>query len=279
MPEPVIIIGMHRSGTATLTRLLEHLGVFMGHDQDPNAEARFFLNLNRQMFAWCGARWDYPDGVRKVLSDEALRDRLAQWLDDALSAPASRLYLGRWGWLRYRDPRALSRVWGWKDPRNTFTLPVWLRLFPEAKVVHIHRHGVDVAVSLQARERRLRQETVANFPAGEWCLTSPLCMDMHYGFRLWEQYIEEAAAVRKRVAPQHWLEIGYEAMLERPHAAAAQLAGWLGREVTQAANDWAGRIHGERAFAFRRDAGLQAFARQVADSSCLQRYGYGENRS
>jgi len=279
MPDPVIVIGMHRSGTAALTRLLEHLGVFMGHDQDPNAEARFFLNLNRQFFSFCGARWDYPGGVKKVLSDEALCGNLAQWLGDSLSTPATRLYLGRWGWLRYRNPRAFPRAWGWKDPRNTYTLPVWLHLFPRAKVIHLHRHGVDVAASLHAREKKLWQETVAGFPASDWRLTSPLCLDMQYGFQLWEQYLEQAETVRAQVAQQNWLTLSYENMLKDPHNTVVQVAEWLGREVTEEANHWAGCIHAERAFAFRRDVGLRTFFRQVMDSPWFNRCGYGEDDS
>ena len=55
------------------------------------------------------------------------------------------------GWKRYLAYRSLERFdqpWGWKDPRNVFTLPLWLRVFPEAKIIYIVRNGVDVAASL-----------------------------------------------------------------------------------------------------------------------------------
>jgi len=143
----------------------------------------------------------------------------------------------------------------------------------------MYRHGVDVAASLHAREKKLWQETVAGFPAGDWRLTSPLCLDMQYGFQLWEQYLQQAEAMRKQIVPQNWLALSYEGMLERPHVAVAQVAEWLGREVTQEANHWVGHIHAERAFAFRRDAGLRTFSRRVMGSPWLERYGYGEKRS
>jgi hypothetical protein len=49
-------------------------------------------------------------------------------------------------------------AWGWKDPRNSITLPVWLKLFPDARVIHIVRNGVDVAESLYRRQQRGFQE-------------------------------------------------------------------------------------------------------------------------
>ena len=34
--------------------------------------------------------------------------------------------------MRVRD---IPFPWGWKDPRNSITLPLWLRLYPEAKII------------------------------------------------------------------------------------------------------------------------------------------------
>src|SRR5262249_51761949 len=55
-------------------------------------------------------------------------------------------------YLRYRSITNMKQPWGWKDPRNTYTLPIWLDVFPHAKVVHVYRHGVDVAHSLRVRQ-------------------------------------------------------------------------------------------------------------------------------
>lgn len=39
---PVIIIGMHRSGTSMLTRVLQRAGLFMGEHREENDESLFF---------------------------------------------------------------------------------------------------------------------------------------------------------------------------------------------------------------------------------------------
>ena len=64
MRPPVIVIGMHRSGTSMLTRFIQDLGVFMGKDLSENDESRFFMNLNRWILFQAGASWDVPEGHR-----------------------------------------------------------------------------------------------------------------------------------------------------------------------------------------------------------------------
>lgn len=39
---PIIIVGMHRSGTTMITKMLENLGLFVGDQKEINNEALFF---------------------------------------------------------------------------------------------------------------------------------------------------------------------------------------------------------------------------------------------
>ena len=97
--------------------------------------------------------------------------------------------------------------WGWKSPLTTFTLPIWLDLVPHAKVIHIYRHGVDVANSLRQRENRdwerrapfskgvLPVSGVTCHPAKDWGVyQSPPCDSLEGGLTLWEEYVAEARA-------------------------------------------------------------------------------------
>ena len=57
---PVVILGMHRSGTSLITSCLEDLGLFVGAIKDLNYESWFFLNLNNWMLRQANASWDNP---------------------------------------------------------------------------------------------------------------------------------------------------------------------------------------------------------------------------
>src|SRR5207237_264153 len=41
--------------------------------------------------------------------------------------------------------------WGWKDPRTSLTIPLWLELVPDLRVVVCLRNPLDVALSLRKR--------------------------------------------------------------------------------------------------------------------------------
>src|SRR5262249_53841661 len=53
--------------------------------------------------------------------------------------------------LALQDKLAGHRVWGWKDPRNSITLPFWQKVFGGLKVVLCVRNPLEVALSLRRR--------------------------------------------------------------------------------------------------------------------------------
>lgn len=147
----MIVIGMHRSGTSALAGRLQDGGVFMGSKLDNNAESLFFKRMNEWMLRLCGGSWEHPLPIDVLDGQPELRAILVRQLERALSAPISMNFFGAARWMRYRGQRRLGFAWGWKDPRNTFTLPIWLELFPDARIINVERHGIDVALSLRNR--------------------------------------------------------------------------------------------------------------------------------
>ena len=148
---PVIIIGMRRSGTSIVTRLLQRVGLFVGRTSQSNDEAVFFLHLNKWILEHCGRSSEQPTLIHELLKDWELRSSVEEYRNFSLSTPQSVSYLGLRLYLKHRSIKNLDGPWGWKVPRNALTLPIWLSIFPDAKVVHIQRHGVDVAQSLAVR--------------------------------------------------------------------------------------------------------------------------------
>ncbi|HZX36128.1 MAG TPA: sulfotransferase [Thermodesulfobacteriota bacterium] len=151
---PVIIIGMHRSGTTLVTRLAERLGLFVGSEVEDNDESVYFLSINIEILKRIGANWDNPVPARYFSENTEALDMTVKCVEADLSSEGVSGYMGPENYASCGGLKGLPKPWAWKDPRNTFTLPVWLKIFPEAKIIYVVRNGVDVAESLRVRERK-----------------------------------------------------------------------------------------------------------------------------
>jgi hypothetical protein len=136
--KPIVILGMHRSGTSATTRALGLLGGSLGPSESLGKfwENQRMRRLNERLLEEFGGGWECPP----VLPEG--------WLD----APAVRAEVA--------EGRAALAGFGrapvivWKDPRTCTTLPFWLPLFDEPPVlVVVYRHPVEVAGSLRTRNQ------------------------------------------------------------------------------------------------------------------------------
>ena len=154
---------MHRSGTSLLVRILKDLGVFFGCCRDEHDEARFFQELNVWLLKQCGARWDTPEQIDYLWKNDALLSVSESYIRTIVDGPRAIQFLGAWRYMLGQRICELGSVWGWKDPRNTYTFPIWHKIFPKARVINITRHGVDVAQSLVTRSEKGFNKTSARF--------------------------------------------------------------------------------------------------------------------
>src|SRR3984885_12491719 len=144
MAQVVCILGMHRSGTSLIARLLNQLGVALGPERliaRPAADNQrgfwehpVFADINEAILTRLGGRWDHPpscpDGWDADPRLEDLRDRARAAIAGFDGVP----------------------VWGWKDPPTALVLPFWQSFLPEpVGYVICLRSPVDVARSLEAR--------------------------------------------------------------------------------------------------------------------------------
>lgn len=269
--DPVIFVGMHRSGTSLLGRLIGGLGLFSGAWKDENDEAVFFLELNKRLLEQCGAAWDEPEAATQQFQDPAALEAAAGYAAARVRGLSAALFLGPSDFLRYRDIRRLDRPWGWKDPRNTFTLPVWRKVFPRAKVLFLERHGVDVARSLEVRSVRTRP--AVRLPWTGRSAASSRCSNLEGGLSLWTEYQARARDLLSGMPPGNVHALRYERLLEQPAEELGKAAAFCGLEASDAEVEAAtATIRAERAFAYRRDARLTAFARNHA--ATLEEWGY-----
>jgi hypothetical protein len=140
---PVCITGMHRSGTSTITQLLYRCGLYLGpekmlfsaREDNPEGfwEHRGFVALNERILELYGAGWDLPPSLEP---EWHLEGQLHDVREDAR---------------RLVDRFAGQGRWGWKDPRSSLTLPFWLDLLSELKVLVCLRNPLEVALSLRRR--------------------------------------------------------------------------------------------------------------------------------
>lgn len=279
---PVIVLGMHRSGTSMLVGLLRDLGLHIGANAPRNSESKLFRRLNLWLLGNTGGHWDNPASIDRLLRLPELRAAADEYLADALSSLRAIDYLGWRRWLACRSVYALDTPWGWKDPVNTWTLPFWLDLFPQAKVVHIYRNGIDTAYSMHARTRRYfehrygrwqRLRALYQLRPPRKRFTSVCTWELDDCFTLWQDYLGRADAQVRALPPERTFTLQYEAFLQEPLPTLRRLARFCDLEATEPAiAAVTAAIKPERAFAFLADPDKRAFAARHAAE--LARWGY-----
>lgn len=152
----VCVLGMHRSGTSALTRLVNACGVYLGENEElmPSTEENpkgyfehnYLSSLNEQLFTQNNASWCQ---LEKFSLRKLKRKSLGAYLEKTGSA-LTQLF-------------SQHDIAGIKDPRMCILLPLWLKYFNFKKVVviHIFRCPTEVALSLQKRDQNFSHERIA----------------------------------------------------------------------------------------------------------------------
>ena len=163
--KPIIITGMHRSGTSLVASWLSALGIDLGAKLLPpdksNARGYFedldFLQFQRLMLSESclpndGGHPDWGWTESEYLDKKTFKD--------FLSSAAKMLAL----------QADAKKLWGWKDPRTTLLLDFWDSLLDDANYVLVYRFPWDVADSMQR-------------------LGAPIFLrNPEYAFRIWSFY-------------------------------------------------------------------------------------------
>jgi GT2 family glycosyltransferase/glycosyltransferase involved in cell wall biosynthesis len=190
----ICIAGAHRSGTSMLTKLLHACGLYVGPENElmpaqadnPDGfwEHLGFVALNDELLNELGGAWDLPPKADENFTQPRL---------DPLRLKAQLLIEGF----------DFASVWGWKDPRNSLTLPFWRNLLPRLKTLIIVRNPLEVAYSMRERNGT----------------------SYSFGLRLWEIYnrrVIEAAGARERLVTH------YDFFFEDAEAELRRIAHFVG---------------------------------------------------
>jgi hypothetical protein len=203
----IVVLGMHRSGTSALMGALDAMGMYVGSSEELTA-----------------SNWENPKGfferreVRRVC-DALLHGSGADWWKLAAfkteSIPPS---------LRDEKVETLRRivqnldsnlVWAMKEPRLCVLFPLLQPLLSNPMVLHIIRHPIEVALSLQRRNG----------------------FSLQAGLALWERYNVEALE-HSEATPS--LRLLYSDLVSRPGAVLGRLAAELPPEVSGSLDPAAG---------------------------------------
>lgn len=251
LPPPLIVVGMHGSGSSIVSRILAELGVYMGANLDAHAEAAEFFHLNEELYYRAGAAWHRPKPVLELIERADFR-----------AAGVLRLAAATYGGLRSRYlsgyGQGVHTLWGWKDPRNSLTLPLWLQLFPHARILHVLREPAQAAASINRRALRVADEPGERGAASSWrgaafraLLYPPAgvrslarrtgglppfpaadpCLDLNHCRDLAHDYVNACYRFRDLGGPR--LEVRYEQLLERPLDTVQTLAAFTLGDVAE----------------------------------------------
>jgi hypothetical protein len=154
----ICVLGMHRSGTSALTRVLNLLGVYLGKEE----ELLPATQDNPEGF------WEYIDIVG--VHDQILNLFHSSW-DSIPLIPKNRLLNHELIPLKNQLKEMVTRqfedhdIWGFKDPRTCLFVPLWLELSQELGIpiefIHVFRNPIEVADSLTKRNGFSRHKGLA----------------------------------------------------------------------------------------------------------------------
>ncbi len=222
---PVLIIGAHRSGTTATARALEILGLQIGQDLDSHRESKKLQQLHEHYLRQCGASWyDPAPFLEKMETSEGvagcaghLRENFEQRFGEIFA------YRNNVKGLWWRGRLRRGAAWGWKEPRTTLFAPAWLKLFPDANVIHIVRDVRLVAESIRRRELEFRAAGDAPLPHLD---------DLDYCANLARIYVERGRAAKSLT--NRFREVRFEEIQENPEDALSWLAEFCGLSFDRA---------------------------------------------
>jgi len=158
-PAPVAIGGVGGSGTRLIAAILGRLNFYMGSDLNPANDNLAFTLLFKQTNLW--PLNEHAEQIRHslriFLNTMYLRQPLSeQDIRDIQGIAANARFDTPKEWLHDRANKLINSAtaegrpsrWGWKEPNTHIFLPTLIENIPNLKYIHVMRHGLDMAHSV-----------------------------------------------------------------------------------------------------------------------------------
>jgi hypothetical protein len=126
-----IVLGMHKSGTTLIAKMLHKSGINMGnfdekidYDSGNHFESKETFNLNKEILG-CGDDFSLmvKNPINQMVSDSHLLKSMREII--------------------IRNNKKYKN-WGFKDPRTCLTYGVWKSELPPHRVIFVYRHPFEV---------------------------------------------------------------------------------------------------------------------------------------
>ena len=161
--------------------------------------------------------YDNPDGFWENVNFVAINDELLNELGGAWDLPPLSTQFAE---KRFDAMRAKARilvsafsratVWGWKDPRNSLTLPFWRAIVPKLRTIIVVRNPLEVAYSLRQRNG----------------------VSFHLALSLWGVYNQRASSA---TTSQNRIVSHFDSFFDDPHSELLRILSFLGLPDSKAA--------------------------------------------
>ncbi len=145
---PLIITGMHRSGTSMITRILNICGLYIGPENklmppggdNPKGfwESAEIMNINGRIMSTYFGDWENPPKLPYLFWHDKKMDDIHRIIKNFVTTYTQH-----------------AKWWGMKDPRFCLTLPIWHYWIKDPKILVCLRDPLSVADSLMRRDQKL----------------------------------------------------------------------------------------------------------------------------
>lgn len=276
--QPIIILGMHRSGTTMITKILENLGLFVGSEKEINHEALFFWEINNWIFNLHTANPELPHNLQYTnpVTKNIIEDALKYYVQ----SNRRKKYLGKLS-SKYKNITEIDFPFGWKDPKNTFTLNFWKCVFPQPKIIHVYRNPIDSVSSYIERDLEMKNQFQWNWKKKlkrEFLITHKFnynfrIYNLEQGYELWQEYVGKAIELEKD--NNLYFNIKYEEFLSKPIENIKKLCAFCNLPIDeQKIIEQTKNINKDRAFAFLENEQYRNFYQQIKNDELMQKLGY-----
>jgi hypothetical protein len=246
---PVVIGGVGGSGTRLVAKIFMEAGVFLGSDLNLENDNLWFTLLFRRphWYRKVAGRKDRRifTGLRVfakamlgsgalTVNELAFATRVAAKMSLEIHA-ANKATRGLWPFQRVQNMRRAARRrleksyrgWGWKEPNSHIYLPHLFQQFPAVRYIHVIRHGLDMAFSIN-QVQLYNWSFLFGLKPPKTKLEVPAA-----SLKYWVRANQRAIDFGKTLGPDHFLAVNFDQLCFSTSSEIKRILDFAGAKVSK----------------------------------------------